>query len=140
MCGHGLKDVTSRGPKRSTQLSVCHNLGHTLKITIGYVLTSFRLHKNHSCWLLIRCHHIYHGLHLQELRAICPIWSQKWKKGRVEHTFRFRKVRSGGAGELGERVRERERQGSAAAGGGDGGAGEARVPGQARRAGGAIRR
>jgi hypothetical protein len=39
-----------------------------------------------------------------------------------------------------EREWERERQGSAAAGGGDGGAGEARVPGQARRAGGAIRR
>ena len=59
----------------------------------------------------------------------------KEEKGRVDHTFRFREVRRGELGSW-----ERGSQGSAAAGGGDGGAGEARVPGQARRAGGAIRR
>lgn len=50
-----------------------------------------------------------------------------------KHAFRFGKARRG-------EPRPRESCGEGIGGGGDGGAGEARVPGQACRAGGAVRR
>jgi hypothetical protein len=98
-CGHALKDVTPRGPKGSTQLSVCHHLGH-MKNRYWIRTHIIQITQKSFLLLLIRCHHIYHGLHHQELSHLVP----KVEKGRVEHTFRFRKVRRGelGSQDLGE--------------------------------------